>query len=169
MLNFNDPQIWVAISFILFFIFFGNFIWKKTSKFLDDKIETIKSDITEATNIYNEAKNLLSSETKNFQDLENKIKTILENSKTEAQELMADNKIKIHEEIKRLENSLLEKIRFIENKVIIELKNKIAEEAITQVENYLINNLKSTDQIENINYSLKEIDLAIKNKKENFI
>ena len=169
MINFDDPQIWVAISFILFFIFFGNLIWKKTSKFLDDKIETIKSDITEATNIYNEAKNLLSSETKNFQDLENKIKTILESSKTEAQELMADNKIKIHEEIKRLENSLLEKIRFIENKVIIELKNKIAEKAITQAENYLINNLKSTDQIENINYSLKEIALAIKNKKENFI
>ena len=27
--DFSDPQIWVAISFIFFFLLFGKFIWKK--------------------------------------------------------------------------------------------------------------------------------------------
>ena len=63
MFNFidlNDPQIWVAVSFLLFFIIFGNFIWKKLSSFLDNKINTIQQEIVTASNLHQDAKNLLS-------------------------------------------------------------------------------------------------------------
>ena len=46
--DFSDPQIWVAISFILFFLLFGKILWKKFSSFLDNKILEIKNDIDEA-------------------------------------------------------------------------------------------------------------------------
>ena len=68
--DFSDPQIWVAISFILFFLFLVKLIWKKFSSFLDNKILEIKNDIDEAKKLHNEAKDLLAAETKKMQDLD---------------------------------------------------------------------------------------------------
>ena len=169
MLDFNDPQIWVAIAFALFFILFGKFLWKKLSTFLNQNIEKVRSEITEANNIYNDTKTLLASETKKFQDLENQIKIIIEKSKMESQLLFDANKIAIDEEVKRLEKSMLEKISFMENQVINELKNKIASAAIQQAEKFLIKKLNNKSQLESINFSLQEIENSIKNKKNTFI
>ena len=52
IINFNDPQIWVAISFLLFFIIFGSFMWKKLSTFLDSKINAISEEIRVANNLH---------------------------------------------------------------------------------------------------------------------
>ena len=64
IINLNDPQIWVALAFLLFFIIFGSFIWKKFSNFLDNKINEINEEILVANNLHQEAKNLLSEEKK---------------------------------------------------------------------------------------------------------
>ena len=53
-IDFSDPQIWVAISFILFFLFFGKVNMEKIFRFLDNKILEIKNDIDEAKNLHNE-------------------------------------------------------------------------------------------------------------------
>ncbi len=55
-INLNDPQTWVAVSFLLFFIIFGGFIWKKLSNFLDNKINDISEEILAASNLHQEAK-----------------------------------------------------------------------------------------------------------------
>ena len=47
-IDLNDPQIWVAVSFVLFFLIFGNFIWKKLISFLDNKINSINEEIETA-------------------------------------------------------------------------------------------------------------------------
>ena len=77
-INLNDPQIWVAVSFLLFFLIFGSFIWKKFSNFLDNKINTISEEIIVASNLHQEAKNLLSEEKKRLQGLDNEINIIIE-------------------------------------------------------------------------------------------
>ena len=63
--DFSDPQIWVAISFILFFYFLENFV-EKFSSFLDNKILEIKNDIDEAKSLHNEAKDLLAKKIRKF-------------------------------------------------------------------------------------------------------
>ena len=110
ILNFNDPQIWVAISFILFFIIFGRFIWKKFSIFLDNKINAISAEIDSASNLHKDAKNLLSEEMKKFQGIEHEINIIIEEGKLKAQNLYNESKEKINDEITKLEKSSLEKI-----------------------------------------------------------
>ena len=87
----------------------------------------------------------------------------------ESQLLFDANKIAIDEEVKRLEKSMLEKISFMENQVINELKNKIASAAIQQAEKFLIKKLNNKSQLESINFSLQEIENSIKNKKNTFI
>ena len=76
IINLNDPQIWVAVSFVLFFIIFGGLLWKKFSNFLDNKINDISEEILVASNLHQEAKNLLSEEKKKLQGLDNEINII---------------------------------------------------------------------------------------------
>ena len=75
-IDFTYPQIWVAVSFILFFIFFGKLAWKQLSKFLDNKILEIKNEINEAQKLHKDAKDLLVFE-KIFSELEPRLKNLL--------------------------------------------------------------------------------------------
>jgi F-type H+-transporting ATPase subunit b len=163
MINFNDPQIWVAISFILFFSFCGKFIWSKLSRFLDNKIDIIGAEIRDAEQLHNDAKLLLSSEMKKFQDLDKEIKNILKDGKLQLQELQLKNKENIAIEIKKIKKNSLEKINYLEAQVINDVKNKIAAQAILVTESFLKKELNASVQLDNINLSINEIETSLKN------
>ena len=166
IINLNDPQIWVAISFLLFFIIFGSFIWKKFSNFLDNKINDISEEILVASNLHQEAKNLLSEEKKRLQGLDNEINIIIEEGKLKAQNLYNESKEKINKEIMKLEKSAKEKIKYLENEAVIEIQNKISKHSIKLTEKFLEETLSKEDHSEMINNSINELEktLAHKNK-----
>ena len=163
MVNFSDPQIWVAIAFILFFSFCGKFIWTKLSSFLDNKINNIGVEIKDAQKLHNDAKLLLSAEIKKFQDLEKTIKNILNDGKLQIHELQQQSREKISIEIKKIEKTSIEKISYLEGQVINEIKNKIARHAILVTQDFLIKELDSKNQLDNINLSVNEIESSLKN------
>ena len=163
MINFNDPQIWVAISFILFFSFCGKFMWSKLSSFLDNKIEGIGIEIRDAEKLHEDAKLLLSSEVKKFQDLDKEIKNILKNGKLQLQELQLKNKENIDIEIKKIKKNSLDKINYLEAQFINDVKNRIAEQAILVTQGFLIKELNAGVQLDNIILSVNEIENSLKN------
>tara|TARA_B100000575_G_scaffold280498_1_gene270062 strand:+ start:953 stop:1459 length:507 start_codon:yes stop_codon:yes gene_type:complete len=163
--NFLDPQIWVAISFILFFALFGSMLWNKIKKFLDDKILDIKNDIEEAKLLHDEAKKLLSSETIKYQALDGEINKIINVSKKESNDLLIENKKRIELEIANLEKSSNDKIKMLEQQIIIEIKEAVSKEAINLVIKKLKTNMNERvssivldDSQEEIKKSLKNID-----------
>jgi F-type H+-transporting ATPase subunit b len=166
IINLNDPQIWVAVSFLLFFIIFGSFIWKKFSNFLDNKINDISEEILVASNLHQEAKKLLSEEKKKLQGLDNEINIILEEGKLKAQTLYNESKEKINKEIIKLEKSAKEKIKYLESEAVIEIQNKISKHSIELTEKFLEETLSKDDHSEMINNSINELEktLAQKNK-----
>ena len=168
-MNFNDPQIWVAVSFILFFILFGRSIWKKFSNFLDNKINDIKRDILTASDLHNKSRDLLSEEIKKFQGLDNQINQILEQGKLKAQDIYNENKDKINVEIEKLEKTSIDKINYIEKQVALKLQAKITERAITLTESFLIEELKDAKQFQTIDQSIKEIETTLINSNSKFI
>ena len=163
MINFNDPQIWVAISFILFFSFCGKFIWSKLSSYLDNKIDIIGTEIRDAEQLHNDAKLLLSSEMKKFQDLDKEIKNILKDGKLHLQELQLKNKKNLDIEIKKINKNSLDKINYLEALVMNDVKNKIAAQAILVTESFLNKELNASVQLDNINLSINEIETSLKN------
>ena len=166
IINLNDPQIWVAVSFLLFFIIFGSFIWKKLSFFLDNKIDDISEEIIMASNLHEEAKKLLSEEKKKLQGLDNEINIIIEEGQLKAQTLYNESKEKVNKEIMKLEKSAKEKIRYLENEAVIDIQNKISEHTIKLTEEFLEKTLSKEDNTAMINNSIKELEktLAQKNK-----
>ena len=145
-IDFSDPQIWVAISFILFFLLFGKLIWKKLSLFLDNKILDIKNEIDEAKKLHSDAKELLATETKKMQDLDLIIKEIIDNSKNKSYEILRGNTKKIEEQIELLEKEAAEKIKVIENQAIVEIKLDIISKASLIAENVLKSKLSENNQ-----------------------
>ncbi len=160
-INLNDPQIWVAVSFLLFFMIFGNFIWKKLSSFLDNKINNIREEIVTASNLHQEAKNLLSNEIKKFQGLDNELNAMIEEGKLKAQNLYNESKEKVNKEIEKMEKSSLEKISYLENQAIKQIENKISKNAIELTERFLEKNLNEANHSEIINNSLKELETTL--------
>ncbi len=166
IINLNDPQIWVAVSFLLFFIIFGSFIWKKFSNFLDNKINDISEEILVASNLHQEAKKLLSEEKKKLQGLDNEINIILEAGKLKAQNLYNESKEKANKEIIKLEKSAKEKIKYLENEAVIEMKNKISEHSIKLTEKFLKENLSKEDHSEMINNSINEVEKILTHRNK---
>ena len=166
VINLNDPQIWVAVSFLLFFIIFGSLLWKKFSNFLDSRINDISEEILVASNLHQEAKNLLSEEKKRLQGLDNEINTIIEEGQLKAQNLYNESKEKINKEIMKLEKSAKEKIKYLENEAVIEIQNKISKHSIKLTQRFLEENLSKEDHSEMISNSISELEkvLAHKNK-----
>lgn len=162
-LNFLDPQIWVAISFILFFALFGSMLWNKIKKFLDDKILDIKNDIEEAKLLHDEAKKLLSSETIKYQALDNEIKRIINVSKKESNDLLIENKKRIELEIANLEKSSNEKIKMLEQQIIVEIKEAVSKEAINLVIKKLKTNMNERVSSIVLDASQEEIKKSLKN------
>ena len=165
-ISLNDPQIWVAVSFLLFFIIFGSLLWKKFSNFLDNRINDISEEILVASNLHQEAKNLLSEEKKKLQGLDSEINIIIEEGKLKAQNLYNESKEKINKEIMKLEKSAKEKIKYLENEAVIEIQNKISKHSIKMTEKFLEETLSKEDHSEMISNSINELEktLAHKNK-----
>ena len=166
IINLNDPQIWVAVSFLLFFIIFGSLLWKKFSNFLDNKINDISEEILVASNLHQEAKNLLSEEKKKLQGLDNEINIIIEEGKLKAQNLYNESKEKINKEIMKLEKSAKEKIKYLENEAVIEIQNKISKHSIKLTEKFLEETLSKEDHSEMINNSINELEKTLTHKNK---
>ena len=161
IINLNDPQIWVAVSFLLFFIIFGSSIWKKISSFLDNKINAISEEITLASNLHQEAKDLLSEEMKKFQGLDNEINIIIEQGQIKAQNLYNDSKEKVNKEIEKMEKSSIEKLNYLENQAIKEIQYKISDNAIKLTEKFLEKNLNKANHSEIFDNSIKELETTL--------
>ena len=145
-IDFTDPQIWVAVSFILFFIFFGKLAWKQLSKFLDNKILEIKNEINEAQKLHKDAKDLLAIESKKVQDLDLLIKDIIDDSKNKSYEILLENKKKIEAQIHLLEKEAEEKIKVIQNQIQEEIKTDIISKATLIAEDVIKNKLSEESQ-----------------------
>ena len=144
-IDLTDPQIWVAISFILFFLLFGKLIWKKLAGFLDTKILEIKNEIDEAKKLHNNAKELLAEETKKIQDLDLVLKDIIDNSKNKSYEILRENTNKIEAQIELLEKDASEKIKVIQNQAIEEIKLNIISKATMISEKILSDKLNDSN------------------------
>ena len=154
--DFSDPQVWVAISFILFFLLFGKILWKKLSSFLDNKILEIKNDIDEAKKLHIEAKDLLAKENKKMQDLDLIVKEIIDNSKNKSYEVLRENTQKIEAQIELLEKEAKEKIKVIENQTIDEIKLDIISRASSIAEKVLKSELSENNQLSIIEKSIEQ-------------
>jgi F-type H+-transporting ATPase subunit b len=81
---YEDPQFLVLVAFVITIALIGKTVFQKVSRALDERSESIRSDIEEATRLREEAQDLLASYERKQRDAVNEAKEIAERAKDEA-------------------------------------------------------------------------------------
>ena len=146
----DDATIWVAISFIIFLFLIYNPIKSQISKGLDQKINELKSQITEAENLKKEAEDLFRLQQKKLSENEEKIKKL---------------KIDTDNEVLRINESVDK-----EFKTSSERRSKVFETSLKQIEDKIRNDLKREILEKTVVFTELRIKKELKKKhNSNFI
>ena len=153
----DDATIWVAISFIIFILLIYKPIKSQISKGLDQKINELKLQITEAENLKKEAEDLFRLQQKKLSENEEKIKKL---------KIDTDNEVlRINESVDKEYKTLSERrskvfetsLKQIEDKIRNDLKREILEKTVVFTELRIKKELKKKHNSNFIEESLKKL------------
>ena len=136
---FEDPKFWLLISFVTFVILMIKPFKNMMIGGLDAKIEEIKSNINSSLQSFNEAETKLIDAKNQTADLENKIKELLTNAKSQADSVSKNIIEKTTQTISSKEKNSLERIKQIELSAIQTIKKQASNELKNIITVYLAN------------------------------
>ena len=142
---FEDPKLWLTVSFILFVILMIKPFKSMMIGGLDQKIEEIKSNINSSLKSFSEAEVKLKEAEKQTEDLDNKIQELLNSAKSQAETISKTIVDKTSQTISSKEKNSLERIKQIEISALQSIKKQASIELNSMITNYLAN-LSDTDR-----------------------
>ena len=153
----NDATIWVAISFIIFILLIYKPIKSQISKGLDQKINELKLQITEAENLKKEAEDLFRLQQKKLSENEEKIKKLKIDTDNEVLRIneSVDKEFKISSE--RRSKAFQTGLKQIEDKIRNDLKREILQKTVVFTELRIKKELKKKHNSSFIEESLKKL------------
>ncbi len=153
-----DPTFWVAVSFALFV---GMLLYFKVpamvTKALDERAETIKSELEEARRLREEAQALYAEYERRQRDAEEEAKGIIIQAEEEAERLADETKVKLDELLKRRTAQVEEKIRRAETLALDEVRLAAAGVAIAAAEKMIGESLTKKKSGELVDSSISEL------------
>jgi len=149
-----DEKFWLALAFLAFITALFKFVFPKITKLLDSKCKKIAEDILEAKKIRESAQKLL-EEAKVFHkhSIEHSQKIILD-AIEEAKKIENISKKSLEDQIQKISNLALERLKNEEAFAIRQVKSNIINEAIEQ---FSALQFKEVEQSKIIEKSLAEI------------
>ena len=153
----NDATIWVAISFIIFILLIYKPIKSQISKGLDQKINELKLQITEAENLKKEAEDLFRLQQKKLSENEEKIKKLKIDTDNKVLRIneSVDKEFKISSE--RRSKAFQTGLKQIEDKIRNDLKREILQKTVVFTELRIKKELKKKHNSSFIEESLKKL------------
>ncbi|OJX11399.1 MAG: hypothetical protein BGO77_06890 [Caedibacter sp. 37-49] len=152
-----NASLWVLIAFCILIILVGKPAWRALINFLDQHALRIRDNLIEAKRLHTEAEALV-AEAKRLQlETTQRSKEIIAHAKTQAEELKKTSHIELGNYIRIEEKLLLERYAQIETQALTEIENKVLEAAIHAAYQELSNSVKSLDQKYFFNETLNKI------------
>ncbi len=81
---FAEPRSWVAVAFVIFFVLFGNRLWRALTTMLDRHASAIRSDLDEASRLRSEAEAMLKDATARREQATVEARSLLQSAHAEA-------------------------------------------------------------------------------------
>ncbi len=157
-----DPTFWVAVSF---FLFLGLVVYFKVPKLvaraLDERAETIRAELDEATRLREEAQALYAEYERRQRDAEKEAQSIVTQAEAEAERLAAETKIKLDELLERRTAQAEDKIARAETLALDEVRLAAAAAAITAAEKVIEKSLTKTKSAALIDASIDELAMRL--------
>jgi F-type H+-transporting ATPase subunit b len=140
---FAQPEIWVAIGFL---IFVGVLVYVGVPKLLTDALDArgkrVQAELDEARRLKDEAQKLLSEYQAKQKQAETEAAGIIEGAKAEAERIAAEAKVKMEEFVARRTKLAETKIAQAEAQAVADVRAAAAEAAVTAAEKILTESVK---------------------------
>lgn len=156
---FSQPASWTLVAFI---IFVAIAIYLKApsmiGKLLDEQIERVKKELSDAIELKEEANTLLAEYERKKEDAEKEAETIIANAKVRAKNYEQSALAKSEEIIKRQEAQSIEKINQAEIQAMSKIRKSIIEKSIDSAEKLVSEKISSKKSDQIFTDSLKDLD-----------
>ena len=156
---FSQPASWTLVAFI---IFVAIAIYLKApsmiGKLLDEQIERVKKELSDAIELKEEANALLAEYERKKEDAEKEAEIIVANAKERAKNYEQSALAKSEEIIKRQEAQSIEKINQAEIQAMSKIRKSIIEKSIDSAEKLVSEKISSKKSDQIFTDSLKDLD-----------
>ena len=156
-----DETAWVAIAFLLFFVF----VWKKGKKailsLLDERSLLIEKELNEAKSLKEEALEELRLALQNQKNVSDEAENLIKNAKETAKKIQEEANLKSLEMIKRKEEQAKQKILSLETESIKNIKEITSRIVIESSKVYIANKIDDKENINLISKSSNEIKSTV--------
>ena len=112
----RDPEFWVLVAFVLFFVLFGRRLWAALTRILDSRARAISAELAEAQRLRNEAETMLRDAERARTEAISEAERMMARSREQALEVERAASAEAEASAKRRERMALERIAAAENR-----------------------------------------------------
>jgi F-type H+-transporting ATPase subunit b len=160
-----DSAFWVAISFFIFLgVLFYFKIPHKIKDSLEENIANIKSQINEAENLKEEAKNILSEHEKKISNSKVEVKSMINKANEDAETSIIKINKDFHNMMENRKKNAEERIKQMKSQALKDIRNTSVKIAIESVEKLMKNSMDKSKLDKMYLSSIEETKLALKKK-----
>ena len=122
-----EPEFWVLVSFILFFVLFGSRLWAGVTSLLDGRANTVRAELAEAQRLRQEAERMLADAQRARTEALAEAEQVLARSQVEAAQLAQAAGIEAEASAKRRERLALDRIAAAEKAALDDVRHTAAD------------------------------------------
>ena len=117
-----EPRSWVAIAFVIFFVLFGNRIWRALTIMLDRHAAIIRSDLDEASRLRSDAEAMLKDATARREQATSEARSLLESAHAEAARVGEQARAEAEASGRRREQMAMDRIAAAEKAAVTDVR-----------------------------------------------
>ena len=123
----RDPEFWVLVAFVLFFVIFGRRLWGAVTNMLDGRARAIRAELAEAQRLRAEAEAMLADAQRARTEAVAEAERMLARSREQAEEVGRAASAEAEASAKRRERVALERIAAAEKAAVTEVRETAAD------------------------------------------
>lgn len=154
----HDPELWIAVAFVLFIGAAGRPIARAIAKMLDERSTKIKGDLDEARRLRDEAQALLAEYKKKQQESAGEIADILTRAREEADISRKEASANLTAALARRERMALDKITQAEAEAVAEVRSQAVDLAVAAAQRILQQQMTGPQAGNLIDQAIAELD-----------
>ena len=154
----SDPEIWVAVAFIIFVALTAKPIGRAIAKGLDGRAAKIKAQLDEARALRDEAERLLAEHQRKQIAAVKEAEGILARAREEAERIRRETTANLEAALTRREKMAMDKIAQAEAQAVADVRNQAVDIAMAAAAKLLKEGIDSGKGDELIDSAIKELD-----------
>jgi F-type H+-transporting ATPase subunit b len=153
-----DPEVWVAVAFVIFIVVAAKPLFRFITKALDARAGRIKGQLDEARALREEAERLLADYQRKQREAAKEAGDIIARAREETERLQREAAANLEAAFKRREKMAVDKIAQAEAQAVADVRNQAVDIAIAAATKLLKENIDAGKGDEIIDSAIAELD-----------